>query len=135
MKRINGRPLLVMWAAWCLPLVACSDGAPREEASPGSVAGDAAPYVDSLVLATGGGVEVWFTDGRPGRGPDGEECHERVMQIRGPSDTVAVPLLYTGETPTLADDSTLVARVWLDCRPGNSYRVDLRTGRPSLVER
>ena len=129
-------PLLpVLPVVWCVAVVGCSDEAPREQASQPATTGEQRPYVDSLVLTTNDGVGVWFTDGRPATGPDGQECHERVMQIRGPTDTVAVPLLYTGEAPTMMDDSTMMARLWRDCRPGDAYRVDLRTGRPSLADR
>jgi hypothetical protein len=40
----------------------------------------------------------------------------------------------TGTAPELRDDSTFRARIWLNCRPGNTYDVDLRTGRPTRVQ-
>jgi hypothetical protein len=90
--------------------------------------------VDSLILTAPGGAEVWFTDGRVAQDGRGVTCSERVMEIRTPLDTVPVPLLYTGEAPTLVNDSTLRATVWLNCQPGALYHVNIRTGRPSLVE-
>jgi hypothetical protein len=89
---------------------------------------------DSLVLTTPGGVEVWFTDARTARDSAGRECVERVMQIRRAGQKLAVPLLYTGSIPRLVNDSTIEAPIWLNCRPGNVYRVDLGTGRPVRVK-
>ena len=91
-------------------------------------------FVDSLVLAMPGGAEVWFTDGRTAQDSLGVACQERVMEIRTPLDTVPVPLLYTGQAPTLENDSTLRAQVWLNCQPAALYHVNSHTGRPSLVE-
>lgn len=94
----------------------------------------AATWVYSLVLTAPGGAEVWFTDGRVAQDSLGAACNERVLEIRTARDTVRVPLLYTGEAPTLENDSTLRARLWLDCRARALYHVNLRTGRPSRVE-
>ena len=55
------------------------------------------------------------------------------MEIRSGLDTLPVPLLYTGAIPKLINDSTIRARIWLNCRPGNTYDVDLRTGFPNVV--
>jgi hypothetical protein len=85
---------------------------------------------DSLVLATGTGVEVWYGLARPARGPDGSPCLERGLEIRRGERRIQVPLLYTGETPTLLNDSTMRAVLWTNCRPGNVYVVDLTNGRP-----
>ncbi|MCU0622169.1 MAG: hypothetical protein MUC69_11780 [Gemmatimonadales bacterium] len=52
------------------------------------------------------------------------------MEIRREGGRIAIPLLYTGEAPTLANDSTLRAHLWLHCRAGRLYEVNLRTGRP-----
>jgi hypothetical protein len=87
---------------------------------------------DSLALATPLG-EVWFTGARKSAGRSGDACLERVMEIRDSGRRVAIPLLYTGETPRLVDDSTIEAAIWLHCRPGNVYRVNLRTGLPVRV--
>ena len=56
------------------------------------------------------------------------------MQIRRAEQQIAVPLLYTGSIPRLVDDSTIEAAIWLNCRPGNVYQVDLRTGQPVRVK-
>jgi hypothetical protein len=89
----------------------------------------AAEPADSLVLRTNQ-VEVWYTLARPSTGADGTSCVERALEIRRGSKRVPVPLLYTGEPPTLINDSTLRATLWTDCRPAEVYRVDLRNGRP-----
>jgi hypothetical protein len=56
------------------------------------------------------------------------------MQIRREGQNIAIPLLYTGSTPRLVNDSTIEAPIWLNCRPGNVYQVDLKTGRPVRVK-
>jgi len=40
----------------------------------------------------------------------------------------------TGVPPTLVNDSTIRARIWLNCRPGNTYEVNLRTGTPTRTK-
>jgi hypothetical protein len=55
------------------------------------------------------------------------------MQIRRGGQRLAIPLLYTGSMPRLVNDSTIEAPIWLNCRPGNVYQVDLKTGRPVRV--
>jgi hypothetical protein len=55
---------------------------------------------------------------------------ERGLEIRRGGTRVRVPLLYTGESPTLLDDTTMRAVLWTNCKPLEKYRVDLRTGRP-----
>jgi hypothetical protein len=85
---------------------------------------------DSLALTAPGGVEVWFIATRPAKDSAGTPCVERAMEIRRDGGRVAIPLLYTGEAPTLVDDSTLRAHLWLHCRPMRLYEVNLRTGRP-----
>ena len=107
------------------------------EDQPEPPADDAVPEApavpDSLALSAPGGVEVWFTDWRQARDSVGNTCIERVMEIRTAADTTPVPLLYTGVAPLLHNDSTMRARIWLNCRPGNTYDVDLRTGFPNVV--
>jgi hypothetical protein len=88
------------------------------------------PPADSLALTTATGTSVWFTLARSATGPDGRKCVERGIEIRSPGKHIAVPLLYTAEPPELLNDSTLRARLWTNCAPGDLYRVDLRTGRP-----
>ena len=119
-----------------LLLVGLVSGCARRTPAPSSADSvvQAARPEDSLVLAAPGGVEVWFTDARPARDSAGHACVERVMQIRRDSQRIAVPLLYTGSTPRLVDDTTIEAPIWLNCHPGNVYRVDLKTGRPVRVK-
>jgi hypothetical protein len=87
-----------------------------------------------LALSAPNGVEVWFTDSRSAADSAGTACVERVMQIRRDGKEIAVPLLYTGARPRLVNDSTMEAAIWLHCRPGNVYRVNLRTGLPERVK-
>jgi hypothetical protein len=83
-----------------------------------------------LALKTPGGTEVWFGDARESRDSAGATCIERTLEIRGPGGRRIVPLLYTLDTPTVLDDSTIRARLFTDCRPGPAYRVNVRTGLP-----
>jgi hypothetical protein len=106
---------------------------------------DAVPVADSApmphavpaaqrVLTAPGGVEVWFTDARDATDSTGTACVERVMQIRRDGRQIPIPLLYTGAAPRLVNDSTLEAAIWLHCRPGNVYQVNVQTGRPERVK-
>lgn len=104
--------------------LACG-GAPKPAAKAAE-----APWKDSLALTAPGGVEVWYIGARRSRDSAGVACTERVMQIRRDGTKILVPLLYTGEAPVLADDSTLRTHLWLNCRPMRLYEVNLRTGRP-----
>jgi hypothetical protein len=106
----------------------CGD---RSSDSP-ALAGERAappPPADSLVATAPGGAEVWFTLARPDSA-DGRSCVDRAIEIRRGGTRVPVPLLYTGETPQILNDTTLRARLSNGCRPGDAYLVDLRTGRP-----
>jgi hypothetical protein len=87
------------------------------------------PPADSLATRVGDSVEIWFTLARPDSGPGGP-CTERTLEIRRGTTRRPVPLLYTRGRPDVVDDTTLRARLWNDCRPGDAYLVDLRTGRP-----
>ncbi|MBL8980237.1 MAG: hypothetical protein JNM53_17630 [Gemmatimonadetes bacterium] len=93
----------------------------------------AARVSDSLILSTPAGYQVWYSGSRPARDDNGQVCVERTMQIRRDSTRVNIPLLYTGAAPFLVNDSTIEAAIWLNCRPGNVYRVNLRTGLPVRV--
>jgi hypothetical protein len=124
-------------AALSAALAGCGGGGEREAIPADAPARPDRPtttFVDSLALTAPGGAEVWFTDGRVAQDSLGVACSERAMEIRTPRDTVPVPLLYTGEIPTLENDSTLRARVWLNCGAQALYLVNIQTGRPSLVE-
>jgi hypothetical protein len=85
---------------------------------------------DSLVATTPGGVQVWFTLARRVKSSAGVPCVDRAIEIRRGDTRVQVPLLYTGTPPELVNDSTLRARLSNQCRPGDAYLVDLRSGRP-----
>jgi len=100
---------------------------------PGQVTASRTPQPDSLALRAPGGVEVWFTAAREAASSDGQTCLERAMEIRRGTLRIPVPLLYTGARPELVNDSTLRARIWLHCRPRDTYDVSLRTGRPTRV--
>lgn len=120
-----------------LVLAGCG-GPPADDGQPDAPVADqpseAATVPDSLALRAPDGTEIWFTDWREATGDDGGECLERVMEIRRGADTVPIPLLYTGAVPTLVNDSTIRARIWLNCTPGNTYEVDLRTGFPTHIK-
>jgi hypothetical protein len=107
----------------------CACQSPPPARGPGQTAQPSLP-ADSLALTTAKGTSVWFTLARSATRPDGRKCVERGIEIRSPGRPIAVPLLYTGEPLELLNDSTLRARLWTNCTPGNLYRVDLRTGRP-----
>ena len=121
-------PLLLVGLA-----TAC--GAPPREAEPTgrALTTAAPPPADSLVVRTPAGIEIWFTASRNATDPAGQRCVERTLQIRRDSLRTNIPLLYTGSLPVLVDDSTIEAAIWLHCRPGNVYRVNLRTGQPVRV--
>ena len=89
---------------------------------------------DSLILTTRQGAEVWFVAERPATDSAGTRCIERAMEIRWSGKSTPIPLLYTGAVPRLVNDTTIEAAIWLHCRPGNVYRVDLHTGRPVRVK-
>ena len=117
----------------------CGSAKPKPESrSPDTLAQPAASsrsLPDSLALAIPGGAEVWFTGSRTATDSAGQPCVERVMEIRRPDGTrTPIPLLYTGAAPVLRNDSTIRARIWLNCRPGNTYDVNLRTGHPTRVQ-
>jgi hypothetical protein len=114
----------------------CSDRSAGTKAGGGraeaAVVGDRAgapPTADSLVATAPRGEEIWFTLARPDSA-DGRQCLDRAIEIRRNGARVPVPLLYTGTSPEILNDTTLRARLSNDCRPGDAYLVDLRTGRP-----
>ncbi len=87
--------------------------------------------VAELALKISDTVAVWFTRARADTSADGAECLERVMEIRSGSEVVPIPLLYTGETPTITSDSTMQVHIWRHCAPTDLYRVNLKTGQPT----
>jgi hypothetical protein len=118
-----------------LPVAACTgaERGPRADSAPVSAvaAPEAGPAQDSLVLRAPGGVEVWYTLSRSGQAADGSSCVDRTLEIRREGRRIPVPLLYTGSAPELVDDTTMRARLSNACVPGQSYLVNLRTGRPT----
>ena len=106
----------------------CDRSAPRPpEGAPPLAASTRAP---ELALTTPSGAEVWFGDARESRDSAGATCIERTLEIRVAGSRRIVPLLYTLDTPTVLDDSTIRARLFTDCRAGPAYRVNLRSGLP-----
>ncbi|MEO8138426.1 MAG: hypothetical protein ABI742_02210 [Gemmatimonadota bacterium] len=119
--------------ATALALPACGGGSKPQAEAPRAAAEEAHAR-DSLILTTRAGAEVWFVAERPANDSSGAPCTERAMEIRWAGKATPIPLLYTGATPHLVNDTTIEAAIWLHCRPGNVYRVDLHTGRPVRVK-
>ena len=119
-------------------LGACAGDAPPPETPPRSdsaVAEGAFPTLpDTLALRAPDGTEVWFSGARLGTDSLGGSCTERGLVIVRGESRILVPLLMTGVPPTLVNDSTIRARIWLNCRPGNTYEVNLRTGTPTRTK-
>jgi hypothetical protein len=132
MVRVARRRLHCIAGSIIIALSGCggADQAPQRQGDSGGAVAEAAGPADSLVLTTRQGVEIWYSLSRSSRGATGE-CIERGLQIRRGGQRIQVPLLYTGETPTLLNDSTMRAVLWTNCRPGVTYRVDLVSGRPT----
>ena len=100
----------------------------RPPPKPADATPPAAP-ADSLVATAPGGAEVWFTLARSDSG-DAGRCTARAIEIRRGAVRIPVPLLYTSAAPEIVNDTVMRARLSDHCRPGDSYLVDLRTGRP-----
>jgi hypothetical protein len=116
-----------MLGAAVLGGLACAD---RPAAgAPGQGTAAAAVPADSLVATAPGGAEIWFTLARSDSGSTGR-CTDRAIEIRRGARRTPVPLLYTGAAPEIVNDTTLRARLSNRCAPGDTYLVDLRTGRP-----
>jgi hypothetical protein len=103
--------------------------AQKQPAAAPEAAGPASP-ADSLVLRLPNGTEVWYTLAREERDATGTSCVERTLEIRTLSAKIPVPLLYTRDVPRLVNDSTVSARIWNRCVPGDEYRINLLTGQP-----
>ncbi len=116
-----------------LLLVGCGGEHGARRAADADSGSAASRVADSLALRTPSG-DVWFTGSREAADDSGNACRERVMEIRQGARRTAIPLLYTGEPPRLLNDSTIEAAIWLHCRPGNVYRVNLHTGQPVRVK-
>jgi len=114
------------WALVATAVLGCAGDTPAPPKPP--LATETPP--DSLVATAPGGVQVWFTLARRSTSHEGVSCLDRAIEIRRGDTRVQVPLLYTGTPPELVNDSTLRARLSNQCRPGDAYLVDLRSGRP-----
>jgi hypothetical protein len=121
---VSARVLLGAMVFGCF---GCADR-PSDAAPAGRGASPSRP-ADSLVATAPGGAEVWFTLARPDSA-EGRHCVDRAIEIRRGAARVPVPLLYTGTSPEILNDTTLRARLSSGCRPGDAYLVDLRTGQP-----
>ena len=119
-------PTKDLWLAAAVLLAAGCRGKPEPAGSRDSTRAPA----DSLAVSAPNGVEVWYTLARSGRSEEGAACTERGLEIRRAGNRVPVPLLYTGETPTMINDTTMRAVLWTNCRAVKPYRVNLRTGQP-----
>ena len=123
---------MLLWRAFypacllCLGALACGREVSGRAADEKSAEGQA----DSLVLTTAPGMEVWFTLARPATAANGQHCVERGLEIRSEGKRTRVPLLYTGAAPELLNDTLMRAMLWKDCKPGEPYLVNLRTGQP-----
>jgi hypothetical protein len=106
--------------------LACAE---RPDAEPAGRSALPSPPADSLVATAAGGTEVWFTLARPDSA-EGRTCVDRGLEIRRSATPLPVPLLYTGTTPEILNDTMMRARLSSHCRAGDTYLVDLRTGRP-----
>ena len=119
------RSVLQRWLILAVPIFCACETAKR----PPVDRNPAAKPADSLAVSAPG-LEIWFTLARPAGSASGASCVERGLEIRRAERRIRVPLLYTGESPTILNDSTMRAVLWNDCHPQTPYLVDLRTGRP-----
>ena len=124
---MTGRTALLVAAV--LGGLACAERPARAAAGTTSTSDTGAIPSDSLATTIGDSTEIWFTLTRHDSGAAGA-CTERALEIRRGTTRTPVPLLYTGAPPEVLDDSTLRARLWNNCTPGDTYLVDLRTGQP-----
>lgn len=117
-----------------LPLLSACAERPKQAALAVDSAAPTPVSHDSLILTTRQGAEIWFVAERPATDSAGTSCTERAMEIRWGGKSTPIPLLYTGAEPRLINDTTIEAAIWLHCKPGNVYRVDLHNGRPVRVK-
>jgi hypothetical protein len=112
-----------------LILAGCGERAPDRSQGVQEAAAQSA----DLALHVSDTVSIWFTSARTDSSAGGQECRERVMEIRAQHHVIPVPLLYTAEIPRITSDSTIEVHVWRHCVPADLYRVNLRTGQPTRV--
>jgi hypothetical protein len=113
-----------------MSIISCGDEHTERTEQRQSAEAQAPAPADSLVAVAPGGAEIWFTLARESRAADGTTCTDRAIEIRRGDTRIPVPLLYTGAAPDIVNDTTMLARLSDRCRPGDLYRVDLRSGRP-----
>jgi hypothetical protein len=113
-----------------MPILACTSGGEEAGKPDAAAEAPASAPADSLVATAPDGAEIWFTLSRESKAADGTTCIDRTIEIRRGDSRIPVPLLYTGTTPELINDSTMRARLSNQCVPGDAYLVNLRTGRP-----
>jgi len=130
-RRLVRPAALLLWSS----LGACSGEKPATPPPPPTASASATypTLPDSLALRAPGGMEVYFSGARIGTDSAGATCVERGLVLVHDTTRTLVPLLMTGAAPTLVNDSTMRARIWLHCRPGNTYDVNLRTGAPTRI--
>jgi hypothetical protein len=90
----------------------------------------AAPAAADSLVASRGGVELWFTLAREARDSAGRSCVERGVEIRRDGRRIPVPLFYTTEAPRFVADTVAEAHLSNECRPGPLYGINLNTGQP-----
>jgi predicted small lipoprotein YifL len=124
-------------AAALAALAACGRERPPAEApTPPDTAQGSTAYPtlpDTLVLTAPGGVQVWYSGARRDADSLGAACLVRGLVLVRDSTRTLVPLLMTGVPPEVVNDTTMRARIWLHCRPGNTYDINLRTGTPTRI--
>jgi hypothetical protein len=124
-----------VWLLSAVLLIGCGAPPRPEEVPSQATVPDAVPAPeDSLAFRTTRGAEVWFVGGRTAQDTAGRECLERSLEIRDSAGRRGVPLLYTLEPPAALDDTSIQARIFNRCAPGDRYRISLRTGRPTLLQ-
>ena len=127
-------PLLVLALLAAAACAGDPQPPPRAVADTAPASDDFPTLPDSLVLTTPGGATIWFAGARVGTDSTGGTCLERGLVIVHDSTRTLVPLLMTGAAPVLVNDTTIRARIWLHCVPGNTYEVNVRTGAPTRVK-
>ena len=116
-----------------LGAAACGANGEPPPGAPPAAETPAHAVADSMILSAPGGISVWLTEGRRAADSAGNGCLERTLEIRHDTTRIKVPLLYTVSPPVLLNDTTLRAELANNCRAGDAYRVDLRTGRPTRI--
>ncbi|HET7601362.1 MAG TPA: hypothetical protein VFK09_13780 [Gemmatimonadales bacterium] len=119
-------------AAWATALAIATGCARGDRPPPRNAAAEAPtpPSDDSLLLGMPHGIEIWATLRRQVEDSTGGRCVERALEIRDGHRRTRGPLLYPRDPPIRVNDSTIRARLWTHCRPGDAYLVNLKSGQP-----